>query len=155
MIFFHCHRAFIAKAASELRQWWKDNFLQMSSRLTTRNKQLRRLRTEDKETTVGLDYKIKIEWEATDCTLVIFSTLNEEANVFLYLYSCRLLSLRHPHSTQSPMSRGRLVPVFGVQSPPISPPTCHHRKGAAVIASRLMNGDTLIFVIPNWCSGFD
>lgn len=28
-------------------------------------------------------------------------------------------------------------------------------KGAAVIPTRLMNGDTLIFVIPNWCCGFN
>lgn len=65
------------------------------------------------------------------------------------VFSRLSLSLQHPQSSRK--LEVKRAPALDVQSRR----SCRQPEGAAVIPARLMNGDTLIFIIPNWSGRFN
>lgn len=106
--------------------------------------------------------KIQTESEAIDCSLVVSSaqirlTVNFQWRGKCVFQSVFVLVSCHCdiHTQHKVRGEEDALCLCLVSNHTISPPTYHQRKGATVIPTRLMNGDTLIFVIPNWCCRFN
>lgn len=100
--------------------------------------------------------------EAIDCSLVVSSAQICLTENFQWRGKCVFLSVFVPvschcdiHTQHKVRGEEDALCLCLVSNHTISPPTYHQRKGATVIPTRLMNGDTLIFVIPNWCCRFN